>query len=57
MFPESKVTPRLFTSSVGLGGKFLHVGFSGLSVTNDDEFYSLWVKFQLHTIHPILNTS
>ena len=28
-----------------LGGKFLHEGLSGLSITNDNEFCFLWVEF------------
>ena len=54
MFPESKVTPRFLT--VSAGEIFLHEGLSGLSITNDNEFCFLWVEFQFHTIHPLLNT-
>ena len=39
-----------------LGGKFFYEGLSGLSITNDNEFSFLWVEFQFHTIHPLLNT-
>ena len=63
VFPESKVTPRFLTSSVEnriskmLGWKFLYKGLSSILITNDDEFCFLWVKFQFHTIHPLLNIS
>ena len=61
MFPESIVTPRILIISGGetefpkkLGGKFLDEGLSGLSITN--EFCFLWVEFEFHTIHSLLNT-
>ena len=59
MLPGSKVTPRFLTASVGkieLGWKFLDEGLFGLSITNDNEFCFLWIEFQFHTIHPLLNT-
>ena len=37
-------------------GKFLDEGLSGLSITSDNEFCFLWVVFQFHTVHPLLNT-
>ena len=37
-----------------LGRKFC-IRDSGFSITNDNEFCFLWVEFQFHTIHPLLN--
>ena len=40
-----------------LGGNFLHEGLCDMFITNDDEFRLLWVKFQFHTIYPLLKMS
>ena len=63
VFPESKVTPRFLTVSVGeieflrsLVWIFWDEGLSSLSVTNNNEFGFLRVEFQFPTIHPLLNT-
>ena len=58
MFPESKVTPRFLNVSVGeiskkLSMEFLDERLSGLSITNDNKFSFLEVKFKFYTRHPV----
>ena len=58
VFPESKVTPRFLTVSVGeieLSREFVDEGLSGLSITNDNKFSFLGVEFKFHTSQPVLD--